>query len=49
MIKHVVDNAAIAPGLPTDAALAAMSDTEFDALLDTWVDSAQAEVYIGGV
>jgi len=45
-IAHVLKNAPLAPPLPGDAELAAMSDDDFDAFLDTWVGDAQTAAYI---
>ena len=45
-IAHVLKNAPLAPPLPGDADLAAMSDDDFDAFLDTWVGDAQTAAYI---
>ena len=45
-VAHVVKNAPLAPPLPDDANLAAMSDADFDTFLDSWVLDAQSATYI---
>lgn len=46
LIEHVVYNTSFSPPVPDDAALAAMSDTQFDAFLDAWVDKAESATFI---
>ena len=45
-IEHVVKNASLAPPLPADAEIAAMTDAAFATFLDAWVDSAQGAAYV---
>ena len=47
MITHVLRNESLAPPLPSDAAIAAMSDADFDAALDAWTALAQTAAFLG--
>lgn len=46
LIEHVVYGSEFAPPVPNDAALAAMSEADFEAFLDAWVDKAESGTYI---
>ena len=45
-IAHVVANASLAPPVPGDAALAAMTDDAFATFLDAWVAKAQGPPFV---
>ena len=47
MLQHVVHNTPFAPPVPADAALAKMSEAEFDDFLDKWVMTAKGAGYVG--
>jgi len=46
LIEHVVHNTSFSPTVPGDAALAAMSDADFDKFLDAWVDRAESAAFV---
>jgi len=46
LIRHVVRNTSFSPPVPSDAALAAMSDQAFDTFLDKWVDTAESAAFV---
>ena len=46
LIEHVVYGSPFAPPVPADAALAALSDADFDSFLDSWVDTAESVKYV---
>ena len=46
MLAHVVLNTSFAPGVPSDAELAAMGESAFDAFLDKWVMTAKGPGYV---
>ena len=47
LLRHVVENSTFAPPVPSDAALAAMGEDDFDAFLDKWVVTAEGAGYVG--
>ena len=46
LLRHVVEATPFAPDVPTDAALAAMSDEAFSKFLDVWVDKAESAQFV---
>ena len=47
LLRHVVMNTSFAPPVPSDTALASMSETDFETFLDKWVVTAEGPNYVG--